>query len=274
MSGSISRPNIVWIVLDTHRFDRLGAYGYTRGASPNLDAFAEQSTLFERAVAPAQWTIPSHASMFTGEYPSTHLTTQSGDALDLYFHTAAEWLHSNGYQNTGFCNNPLVGVINNGLTRGFDTFYNYGGAVPSTPSRALHHPIKLLSQVWERYTQLLRRISYPIQNAIAQSESLLDLSLIPLFVPLWTRYAHFKGDTRKSLSDATAFIRTRLQPPQSKPHFVFINLLETHLPLRAPDPFIAQFAPVVREERAARDFMPRVQHSGTALASADGRALL
>jgi len=251
----MQKPNIVWIVLDTHRYDRLGSYGYTRGVSPHLDEFAAQSTLFERAIAPAQWTIPSHASMFTGEFPTTHLTTQSGDMLDGYFRTAAEFLREDGYQNSGFCNNPLVGVINNGLKRGFDVFYNYGGAVPSTPSRALHHPIKLLSQVWERYTQLLRRISYPIQNAFAQSESLLNLSLIPVFVPLWTRYAHFKGDTRKSILDASRFIQKKLIPGQQNPHFVFINLLETHLPLSAPEPFINRHAPLIQEERAARDFM-------------------
>lgn len=255
MPFSQLKPHIVWIILDTHRYDRLGAYGYPRSLSLNLDRFASQSILFERAIAPAQWTIPSHASMFTGEYPTTHLTTQSGDMLDGYFRTAAEWLQTAGYQTNGFCNNPLVGVINNGLKRGFNTFYNYGGAVPSTPARALHHPVKLLSQLWERYTQLLRRISYPVQNAIAKSEQLFNISLNPTLVPLWTRYAHFKGDTRRSLNDASAFIRQELTSRQAQPQFIFINLLETHFPLNAPEPFISKFAPILKEERAARDFM-------------------
>jgi uncharacterized sulfatase len=255
MHSGTQRPNIVWIVLDTHRYDRLGSYGNGRGLSPNLDALAAQSMVFERAIAPAQWTIPSHASMFTGEFPSTHLTTQSGDMLDPFFRTAAEWLKEGGYTNVGFCNNPLVGVIHNGFTRGFDNFYNYGGAVPSLPSRSAHYPVKLLSQVWERYTQLLRRISYPIQNAIAQSEALLRLSLVPVFVPLWTRFAHFKGDTRRSIVDADHFIQKKLGPSQGQPHFVFINLFETHLPLNAPEPFISRFAPTFKEDRLARDFM-------------------
>ena len=58
------KPNIVFVVLDTHRRDRLGCYGYHRDTSPNLDAFAQQATMFDNAVSPAQWTIPSHASMF------------------------------------------------------------------------------------------------------------------------------------------------------------------------------------------------------------------
>ncbi len=204
MPNSPRKPHIVFIVLDTHRYDRLGAYGYTRGTSPNLDAFAQGATVFERAIAPAQWTIPSHASMFTGEFPTTHLTTQSGDALDVYFPTIAEWLKNSGYRSTGFCNNPLVGVIDNELKRGFDTFYNYGGAITSTPARAAPQPVKLLSQVWERYTQLLRRISYPVQNTIARSDRIFRLTLNPAFVPLWTRFANFKGDTKQSLAISCA----------------------------------------------------------------------
>ena len=60
------RPDIVFVVLDTHRADRLGCYGNERGLSPNIDAFSAESALFLRAVAPAQWTVPTHASVFTG----------------------------------------------------------------------------------------------------------------------------------------------------------------------------------------------------------------
>ena len=255
MPRSPQNPNIVFLVLDTHRYDRLGAYGHSRGTSPNLDTFASQSTRYEFAVAPAQWTIPSHASMFTGEYPTTHQTTQSGDALDPHFRTLAEHLRKQGYQTTGFCNNPLVGVLDNHLKRGFQTFYNYGGAIPTRPADEVITAANLLSQVWRRYTQLLRRISYPVQNAIARSEKILSFTLNPLFVPLWTRFANFKGDTPTSLDDASHFVESRLQPGQEKPHFVFINLMETHLPFEAPEPFRSRLAPIMKDERAARDFM-------------------
>src|SRR5690606_8954129 len=139
------KPHIVFIVLDTHRYDRLGAYGCTRGLTPNLDAFAGSATLFEHAVSPAQWTLPPHASLLRGELPTTHLTTQSGDMLDPAFRTLAVWLRCSGYDTTGYCNNPLVGVIDNGLTRGFNTFYNYGGAVPTTPASDLRRSLRLLS---------------------------------------------------------------------------------------------------------------------------------
>lgn len=249
------RPHIVWIVLDTHRLDRIGAYGCPRRPTPNLDDFTHSATLFERAIAPGQWTIPSHASMFTGEFPSTHQVTQSGDMLDPAFRTAADWLRQSGYQTTGFCNNPLVGVIENAFTRGFETFYNYGGAAPTTPVHALHQPVRLLSQIGERYTRLLQRISYPIQNAVARSEAAFRFSLNPLLVPIWTRIANFKGKTRLSIDDTDHFIRSNLTPNQARRHFVFLNVMETHLPFAAPEVFTRRFAPIVKEERAAADFL-------------------
>lgn len=249
------QPHIVFIILDTHRRDRLGLYGYRRGASPNLDRFASQATVFENAISPAQWTIPAHASMFTGEHPTTHLTTQSSDVLNAHFPTLAEHLRSGGYQLTGFCNNPLVGVLDNELKRGFHTFYNYGGAVPSTPARETPALLAPLSQAWERYTQLLRRLSYPIQNAVARSERFFHLSLNPLLVPYWTRLGNFKGNTAASLRDAAHYVRSHLHPAGSRPQFVFINLMETHLPFTPPEAFIRRFAPTYREERLARDFM-------------------
>ena len=119
----VQRPNVLMIVLDTQRADRLSCYGATQGTetqplsedrpatTPNLDQFAQHSTLFERAISPAQWTIPAHASMFTGEYPSTHQVVQADLELGSDYPTMAEVLKTNGYQTVGFCNNPLLGVL-------------------------------------------------------------------------------------------------------------------------------------------------------------------
>ena len=60
------------IVLDTQRADRLGCYGYQAASTPNLDSLASEAVLFERAISSAQWTIPAHASLFTGLYPTAH----------------------------------------------------------------------------------------------------------------------------------------------------------------------------------------------------------
>ncbi len=254
----MDRPHIVLLILDTHRRDRLGMYGRPGNISPNLDAFASRSVVYDTAISPAQWTIPAHASMFTGEYPTTHLTLQSSDTLDAAFPTLAELLRKDGYRTVGFCNNPLVGVLDNHLKRGFETFYNYGGAVPSMPAREIEGAVRPLARAWEKYTQLLRRISYPVQNAVARSDRIFQITMHPLLVPLWTRYAHFKGDTQRSLQDVTHYFHKHLRPEargSEQPQFVFINLMETHLPFTPPEPFLSRFAPSFKEEKAARDFM-------------------
>lgn len=58
--------NLVFIVVDAGRRDRFGCYGYARGTTPEIDKLARQSTVFDRMIAPAPWTLPSHASLFTG----------------------------------------------------------------------------------------------------------------------------------------------------------------------------------------------------------------
>src|SRR5829696_1633718 len=131
-----SRPDIVLLVLDTQRADRLSAYGYPAQTSPNIDAFAADATLFRNAVSPAQWTVPSHSSLFTGLYPSVHNNRQANSILPKEIPTIAERLGNGGYLTAAFCNNPLVGVVDNGLRRGFNSFLNYSGIFTSRPNQA------------------------------------------------------------------------------------------------------------------------------------------
>jgi arylsulfatase A-like enzyme len=254
MPATEQTPDIVFVVLDTHRRDRLGCYGYSRNTSPNIDAFAREATLFENAISPAQWTIPVHASWFSGEPPSTHMTVQSGDVLDARYRTLAERLGADGYQTVGFCNNPLVGVINNGFKRGFGAFYNYSGAVQSAFRPAEHLPA-FVRLIWQRYRKALRRITDPIQNVFATSNQVFQAALNPVWVPLWTRFAHFMGDTPRSIQDAVRFIRQRMTAPGRPPYFLFLNLMEPHLPYSPQERFVREFVPYLREEPAARDFI-------------------
>ena len=66
------RANVLLVTLDTTRADRLGAYGHPRPTSPNLDALSSEAILFERAYSTSSWTLPAHASLFTGKYPASH----------------------------------------------------------------------------------------------------------------------------------------------------------------------------------------------------------
>jgi arylsulfatase A-like enzyme len=69
---SSNRPLVVVITLDTTRVDHLGCYGYERPTTPNIDELAADSLVYDRAISTGTWTLPSHASLFTGKFPSSH----------------------------------------------------------------------------------------------------------------------------------------------------------------------------------------------------------
>jgi arylsulfatase A-like enzyme len=66
------RSHVVILSLDTTRADRLGCYGYARPTSPHLDGLAAESVLYTHAIATSSWTLPSHASLFTGKLTTSH----------------------------------------------------------------------------------------------------------------------------------------------------------------------------------------------------------
>jgi arylsulfatase A-like enzyme len=246
--------NVLLVVLDTHRFDRMSAYGYSRPTTPNLDSFASESLFFEKAIAPGQWTIPSHASLFSGEVPAVHGTVQADDALPREFQTLASRLSAQGVRTTGFCNNPLVGILQNGFKRGFENFYNYCGVVPSTPQKEIDDFWKPFRKLWSKYTKFLRQLSYPIQNTFASPNEFFLGALRPLFVPMWTKAGNFKGMTARSIKEITSFIK-EIGDKHKGGEFVFLNLMETHLPYSPPDEFVRKFVPYFYETPEAQQFM-------------------
>lgn len=122
-ADSPSRPSIVLITLDTTRRDALGAYGGAMGITPNLDSFADHATVFDNARSTAPWTLPSHASMFTGLYPTQHGAGVSSDHLESDIATLTERLRDQGYLTAGFAGGPLTGYLF-GLAQGFSLYRN------------------------------------------------------------------------------------------------------------------------------------------------------
>ncbi|MBN1874988.1 MAG: sulfatase-like hydrolase/transferase [Anaerolineae bacterium] len=250
-----SQPDVLFIVLDTLRMDRLSCYGYHRNTTPHIDAFAEESLVFDHAISPAQWTIPAHASLFTGEYPSVHRTTQVYDKLTSSFTTLAEHLTRAGYLTVGFCNNPLLGLLENDLDRGFAAFYNYGGVFPDRPDIADSRP-RPVGRMMQRIQRLIT--SYfmrPLQEAFSTKSFFLQFSMHPWVTPFWQRYANVRGNTRQSLRDVVGYLRTRRAKGPERPLFAFVNLMETHMPFMPPLRFLRRFAPYYQQEREARDFV-------------------
>src|SRR5438105_7583405 len=98
-------PNIVVIVADTLRADRLGAYGNHAGLTPFLDELAARGTLFTNAYAASSWTCPSVASLFTSRYPSQHGVADYDSKLPDAETTLAERLAERRYIGGGFSAN-------------------------------------------------------------------------------------------------------------------------------------------------------------------------
>lgn len=114
--------NVLFITLDTTRADRLGCYGYARALTPALDRVANDGVLFERAYSPVPLTLPSHASMFTGLYPTEHgLTTNGRSQLDAAIPTLATGLESAGYDTGAFVASFVVDA-KFGLKNGFSVY--------------------------------------------------------------------------------------------------------------------------------------------------------
>ena len=116
-----NRPNIVMIALDTARADHISAYGYTKPTTPNLDRLANQGVLFETAIAPASWTLPSFAAVLTGLLPFQNATALE-TPLAKGSSTLASILSSRGYQTVGFNANASYGTARAGLAQGFELY--------------------------------------------------------------------------------------------------------------------------------------------------------
>jgi len=115
---------IVFLIIDTVRWDALGCYGREGAQTPNIDGLAEEGVRFEQAISTSGWTLPSVSSMLTGTWPALHkatgrLTRLTPITEDLP--TAAEIFSAHGYDTLAVVNaaflHPLLGI-----DRGFDRF--------------------------------------------------------------------------------------------------------------------------------------------------------
>jgi len=120
------RPNIAIVVLDTVRRDYTGVGAAEAGrvsATPSLDALAAEGTVFSNTWANAPWTVPSHASMFTGVLPSVHGCHGHNFLFETDRPTLAELLDAAGYETVAFFSNPWLTDRLTGMLRGFKERY-------------------------------------------------------------------------------------------------------------------------------------------------------
>jgi len=107
--GGGERPkNLVLITVDTLRPDHLGCYGYARPTSPTIDALAKESVVFDDAWSQAGWTLPSVATILTGQYPRDHGATDFHWSIDPSLQNIASILRRDGYDTGGYVSHVML----------------------------------------------------------------------------------------------------------------------------------------------------------------------
>jgi len=201
-------PDVILVSLDTTRADHMSTYGYTRETSPNLTALARDALNFTEARSPAEWTVPGHASMLTGMYPSRHGAHYAGEwnaGPQIYGRkrvfpladdrvTMAEVLVARGYRTGGFVANFA------NLYRGFG-----------------------MAQGFEHYDDAPGVMLKPVPHAVR---------LVQRFSP-----SFLKRPFRSTAEIASAALRFLDRGEQGRPVFLFLNVLEPHQWVLPPAPF-------------------------------------
>ena len=144
--AAATAPNVLIVVVDTLRADHVSAYGYARETSPNFDRLSHEGVLFENAIAPAPWSLPSHVSLLTGKYqfehgigdvPAMSLSGLRAPAMNG-FETLAETLEQHGYRTGAFSANRTYFSANLGFYKGFSHFEDYYDSVADCVVRTLY----------------------------------------------------------------------------------------------------------------------------------------
>ncbi len=195
-------PNVLLIVLDTLRGDRLSAYGYGKPTTPFLDEFAGQSVQFDDAFANGSFTLTSHASIFTGLLPNQHSALRNPLA-DKYT-TVAEILTAHGYSTAGVVANSQVCTKYFGLAQGFQHWENIFTGVLDSFVRTAYGRM---------YMKQLKR-----------------------FVDYQGRMQDFSG------AEATQRALRWLDHRPNRPFFLFLNYFDTHTPDLPPREFAERFS--------------------------------
>jgi arylsulfatase A-like enzyme len=200
--AAADRPNLLLLILDTVRASSLGLHGGADHVSPRLDRLASRAAVFDHALAPSPWTLPSHATMFTGHWPS-ELGAEWEAPLGDDAPTLAEALAARGYATAGFVANLLNASSRSGLARGFARYDDYD---PSLGQTALA-------------SSIVRALAYndAVRRLLGWHE-LLDRKTAPEI-----------GD---------AFLDWLNDAPEGRPWFAFLNYYDAHEPHFPPDSLV------------------------------------
>ncbi len=234
------KSNVLLIVLDTLRADHMSVYGYPRRTTPHLEKIAAEGTTFENAIAPSSWTLPSHATLFTGLYTYQHRA--DGERLQEKFLTLASALQQRGYYTAGFVGNASYAHAKTGLANGFihyeDLFSSVADAVVRTVYGRRIFPRAARAAGY--YDEIGRKRAEDVNREF------LEWLDAPAGIP------------------AAELGRVR-------PFFAFLNYFDVHTPYLPPPAFAAKFSQsaerVLKRKPVLENTFPARPESGDAAAA-------
>ena len=220
-SAPVGARNVLMIVWDTVRAGNLSLNGYERPTSPNLELLASRGVRFDLAFSTAPWTLPSHASLFTGRWPH-ELGVDWKSPLHDNVPTLAEYLAAHGYDTAGFAANLDYCNRETGLARGFAHYEDY--------------PIDLYEAL-SRYVALGNRLE--VSDWACTLGMLLEKLTGHSFHRLVPRSREHAKNAEAVDSAFLGWLSRRRG--QRRPFFAFLNYNDAHSPYEVPDQSIAGF---------------------------------
>jgi len=204
-------PNVLWIIWDTVRHDRMSVYGSGASTTPHVAAWADAARVYENCVSVGSTTVPSHASLFTGLLPSEHGAHNMQPVLDESFDTIAELAKRNGYATYLFSENPYISADGK-FDQGFDLS---------------EHP-------WDqRYREQALRITQgkiPDEQRRRQLQASFQRGTLPI------RRIKAAGElAQQGVESWLATLTT------GRPFFIVLNYMEAHHPLLPPRKYRERF---------------------------------
>lgn len=209
-------PNVLLIVLDTVSAGHLSLHGYGRPTSTTLVELAARGIRFDAAVAGSSWTLPSHATMFTGRWPH-ELSVGWLTPLDRTHPTLAEFLGARGYATAGFIANTSYCARDSGLGRGFTVYEDF------------IFPELTALKIAVLGNRLLKGVA-PIVPFVDSRPSLARWQ-----APLQRIWRSLTVDRKGAAAvnrELLDWLARREQP--DRPFFAFLNYSDTHAPYELP----------------------------------------
>lgn len=227
-----NKPNIIILVLDTARAKSFSCYGYGKKTTPYIDRFADSATFYENCFSPAPWTLPSHASLFTGLYTGEHNVNGANLFFDDYPTFMTRHLSEIGYKTYGLTANDLLSSYF-GFSGYFDNYQCLWEGFSSARSDYFNRCLYENKNKKDKLLALVRKFfESPLRGSVCLPPFLLNKF-------------YFKNTIRKdstpSTQTAVKLFKKILQNKKDSPVFIFINFMQTHRDYNPPEEFRKKF---------------------------------